>query len=69
MARALPLRQRRRSRGVIVVPRGNNPEKRAIEGYGAKLLVEGDDFVESLRFAEALAQRENLHWVPSYHQD
>ena len=55
---------------VIVVPRGNNPEKNAaIEGYGAKLLVEGDDFVESLRFADALAQKENLHWVPSYHQD
>ena len=43
---------------VIVIPRGNNSEKNAaIEVYGARLLVEGDDFVESLLFRQSFGEK------------
>jgi len=52
----------------IVVPHGNNPEKNAaMRAYGARLVEHGDDFIEAAAHAEALAQAEGLHMVPSFH--
>lgn len=55
-------------RAVIVVPRGNNPEKnRAMRALGAELLEHGLDFQEALEHSRFLAEREGLHPVPSFH--
>lgn len=55
---------------VIVVPNGNSPEKNsAIEALGARLIQVGDDYDESVRYAQQLAQDEGLHLVPSFHED
>ena len=52
----------------IVVPRGNNPAKnRAMRGFGATLVETGHDFQAAYEHAVALAAREALHLVPSYH--
>ena len=57
-------------RSVIVVPKGNNPEKnRAMEAQGAELIVHGTDFQESLEYAESLATEQALHMIPSFHPD
>ena len=53
---------------VIVVPRGNNPEKNAtMRALGARLVEHGHEFQESLEFSRELAAREGLHPVPSFH--
>ena len=47
---------------VIVVPRGSLLRKTLpLKDAGQKTPGKGDDFVESLRFAEIMAQKENLH--------
>jgi threonine dehydratase len=52
----------------IVVPQGNNPGKnRAIRGFGATLVETGHDFQAAYEHAVALAERENLHLVRSFH--
>jgi threonine dehydratase len=52
----------------IVVPEGNNPGKnRAMRGFGATLLEVGHDFQAAYEHAAALAERENLHLVRSFH--
>jgi threonine dehydratase len=52
----------------IVVPQGNNPAKnRAMQGFGATLVEVGHDFQAAYEHAVALAAREALHLVPSYH--
>ena len=57
-------------RSIIVVPKGNNPEKnRAMVAQGADLIVHGTDFQESLEYAESLAQERTLHMIPSFHPD
>lgn len=54
----------------VVVPHGNSREKNAaMRALGARLIEHGKDFQESREFAYALADRERLHMVPSYHPD
>ncbi|TFW29323.1 threonine dehydratase [Massilia horti] len=54
----------------IVVPHGNSQEKNAaMRALGARLIEHGQDFQESREHAQALAQREGLHMVPSFHDD
>src|ERR1700731_1574134 len=52
----------------IVVPQGNNPGKnRAMRGFGATLVEVGHDFQAAYEHAAALAERENLQFVRSFH--
>src|SRR5712692_1277314 len=52
----------------IVVPNGNNPGKnRAMQAFGATLVEHGHDFQAAYEYAAALAERENLHLVRSFH--
>jgi threonine dehydratase len=60
--------QRRGVRAVIVVPHGNNPEKNAaMRALGAELVEHGDEFQHALEHSRALAERDGLHPVPSFH--
>jgi threonine dehydratase len=55
-------------KATIVVPHGNSPEKnRAMAGFGARLVEHGHDFQAAYEHAMALAERDNLHPVRSYH--
>lgn len=55
-------------RAVIVVPKGNNPEKNAAMGsLGADLVEHGREFQEALEYSRELAAQEGLHAVPSFH--
>jgi threonine dehydratase len=52
----------------IVVPFGNSREKnRAMVGQGAELIEHGDDFQESLEFAQTLASLPGHAMVESFH--
>jgi threonine dehydratase len=54
----------------IVVPRGNSLEKNAaMRAFGATLIEHGADFQESREHAMALAERDGLHLLPSFHAD
>jgi len=54
-------------RAVIVVPRGNSVEKNAaMLALGAELVVHGTDFQDAFEFARELAEKEKLHFVPSF---
>jgi threonine dehydratase len=54
----------------IVVPNGNSVEKNAaMRALGVTLIEHGNDFQESREFAAQLSKEQNLHMVPSYHQD
>ena len=54
----------------IVVPEGNNPDKNAaMRALGAELVVHGADFDDAVAHAAELAERENLHRMPSFHMD
>ena len=54
----------------IVVPRGNSVEKNAaMRALGVELLEHGADFQEAREHAMALAQRQELHMVPSFHRE
>lgn len=54
-------------RAVIVVPRGNSPEKNAaMRALGAELIEHGKDFQEAFEHAAALADARHLHFVPSF---
>lgn len=53
---------------VIVVPRGNNPDKnRAMLALGAELIEHGADFNAALEHAHALATARGLFAMPSFH--
>ena len=53
---------------VIVVPRGNSPDKNAsMEAMGAELIVQGEDFQEAREHAGALAGERGLVAVPAFH--
>jgi threonine dehydratase len=53
---------------VVVVPHGNSVEKNAaMEALGARLVVHGHDFQAALEHAHGLAEREKLHFMPSFH--
>lgn len=54
----------------IVVPHGNSREKNAaMRALGVTLIEWGEDFQEAREHAAALARREGLHLIPSYHED
>lgn len=54
----------------IVVPHGNSVEKNAaMRALGAVLIEAGDDFQAAREHAQALAARDHLHMVPSFHPD
>lgn len=53
-------------RVVIVVPRGNDPEKNAsMRALGAELVEHGDDFQAALEHSQQLAATEGLFAMPS----
>lgn len=55
---------------VIVVPRGNNPDKNlAMQALGAELIVHGADFDEAIPHAQDIASERGLHMIPSFHMD
>lgn len=55
---------------VVVVPKGNNPDKnRAMIALGAELIVHGADFDEAAPYAQKLASERGLHRIPSFHMD
>ena len=50
----------------ICVPRGNNPEKNeAMRGFGAELIVDGNDYDEAVQVADRLARERGMHLVHS----
>src|SRR6516164_6059361 len=52
----------------IVAPHGNSIEKnRAMVGFGARLVEAGHDFQAAYEHALELAEREQLHFIQSYH--
>ena len=54
----------------IVVPHGNSREKNAaMRAQGAALIEHGNDFQAAREHAQALAARDGLHMVPSFHPD
>jgi threonine dehydratase len=54
----------------IVVPHGNSVEKNAaMRALGVELLEHGADFQEAREHAMALAERQGLHMVPSFHRE
>ena len=55
---------------VIVAPRTNSPEKNAsMVGFGAELVLHGEDFQESREHAAIVAAERGYEAVPSYHAD
>ncbi len=55
---------------VIVVPKGNNPDKNAsMRSLGAELVEHGHDFQEAVEFAEALGVERGFEMVNPYHPD
>ncbi|HET7366344.1 MAG TPA: threonine dehydratase [Burkholderiales bacterium] len=51
----------------IVVPHGNSVEKNAaMRAFGARLIEHGHDFQAAFEHAQALAENERLHMVPSF---
>jgi threonine dehydratase len=55
-------------KATIVAPYGNSPEKnRAMRAFGANLVEHGHDFQAAYEYAIALAERENLHLVRTFH--
>ncbi len=54
----------------VVVPEGNSVEKnRAMEAWGARLLVHGTDFDEARLEAERISASDGLEFAPSFHPD
>jgi threonine dehydratase len=52
----------------IVVPLGNSPDKnRAMAAFGAKLVEHGHDFQAAYEHAIAVAERDKLHLVRTFH--
>ncbi|HEY1803287.1 MAG TPA: threonine dehydratase [Terracidiphilus sp.] len=56
-------------KAVIVVPRGNSPDKnRAMQAQGAELIEHGHDFQESLEYASVIAAERGFAKFESFHQ-
>lgn len=54
----------------VVVPHGNSVEKNAaMRALGVTLIEHGEDFQAAREHAVELAQRQDLHMVPSFHRD
>jgi threonine dehydratase len=57
-------------RCTIYVPHGNSREKNAaMRALGAQLVEFGEDFQAAREEAARVAEREGLHYVPSFHPD
>ncbi len=55
-------------KATIVAPLNNSPDKnRAMVAFGARLIEHGHDFQAAYEYALALAERENLHPVRTFH--
>lgn len=55
-------------KATIVAPLNNSPDKnRAMVAFGASLIEHGHDFQAAYEYALALAERENLHPVRTFH--
>lgn len=55
-------------RSIVVVPKGNSPEKNAaMRAFGVTLIEHGDDFQDAYEHAQHLAESENLHFWPTWH--
>jgi threonine dehydratase len=55
---------------VIVIPRGNSPEKNAaMEAFGGQLITAGRDFDESRAIAMEMEKSHGYHFVPSFHRE
>lgn len=53
----------------ILVPEGNSVEKnRAMEAFGAELIISGRDFDEACTAAMALSESRGLSMIPSFHK-
>lgn len=54
----------------VYVPHGNSLEKNAaMRAFGAQLVETGHDFQEARETAQAEAERDGLHMLPSFHPD
>ena len=57
-------------RSVIYAPQGNSAEKNAaMAAHGAELVTYGRDFDEAREECDRAAKAQNLHFVPSFHDD
>ena len=57
-------------RSVIYAPQGNSAEKNAaMVAHGAELVTYGRDFDEAREECDRAAEAQNLHFVPSFHDD
>lgn len=57
-------------RALIVVPKGNSPEKNnAMRGFGGEVVEHGRDFDEAREEAARLAQLHGLYLVPPFHTE
>ncbi len=55
---------------VILVPKGNNPDKNAaMKAFGAELIEYGRDFDTALEQAKQIAAERDLHFIPSITDD
>jgi len=55
---------------MIVVPKGNSPEKNAaMEAFGGQLITAGKDFDESRAIAMKIQHERHYHFVPSFHHE
>jgi threonine dehydratase len=55
---------------VIVVPKGNSPDKNAaMKALGAELIIYGQDFDEAVEHATVVSRERGLHLLPSFHLD
>ena len=55
-------------KAVIVIPRGNNPEKNAaMAALGAELIEYGADFQEAYEYTATLAAERGLHMIRAFH--
>jgi threonine dehydratase len=54
----------------VYVPRNNSPDQNsAIAALGANLVEFGRDFDEAKHEAQRVAEKEGLHFIPSFHRD
>ena len=54
----------------IYVPEGNSPDQNsAIAAFGARLVEFGKDFDEAKHEAFRVADKDGLHFIPSFHRD
>lgn len=56
-------------RAVLAIPHGNSREKNAaMRALGAELIEWGEDFQAALEHAAQIAEQQDLHFIPSFHE-